>query len=296
MYTIHHSHSTNVVSITNTDTSINAKIYLNQGASLQELTLGGHAIIQDLSPLHYANTYASSLLFPFANRIEDGAYNYENRRFQFEKNLASEQNALHGLIFDKTFKIVDECLTKEQAQITLEYIEKQPPAAFPYTYKVQLTYTLKPTNLSLKMSITNTSNHPFPYTLGWHPYFVSSDLFQSEVIFNSSEKMLLDERNITTGTSKISGTTTLKIENKKLDDCWALKSPEVLFKTPKYSLKFNTNSTNNFLQIYTPPKANVIAIEPTTGVSNSFNNKIGLEILEANATKNISWDLNITDI
>jgi len=36
--------------------------------------------------------------------------------------------------------------------------------------------------------------------------------------------------------------------------------------------------------VYTPPKLNTIAIEPTTGVSNSFNNKIGLNTLKANDT------------
>ncbi|NEW80020.1 MAG: aldose 1-epimerase, partial [Gelidibacter sp.] len=53
-----------------------AKIHLNLGGSLQELILLNQHIIKDLHPLTYDNTYASAILFPFANRIEDGSYVY----------------------------------------------------------------------------------------------------------------------------------------------------------------------------------------------------------------------------
>jgi aldose 1-epimerase len=55
----------------------------------------------------------------------------------------------------------------------------------------------------------------------------------------------------------------------------------------------DTSEPNGFLQVYTPPKANVVAIEPTTGVSNSFNNKIGLKTLEPNKIFEIKWSLKI---
>ena len=64
--------------------------------------------------------------------------------------------------------------------------------------------------------------------------------------------------------------------------------------TPKYRLKFNATGDNNFLQVYTPPKLNTIAIEPTTGVSDSFNNKIGLQVLKPNETYNIEWCIEIS--
>jgi aldose 1-epimerase len=45
--------------------------------------------------------------------------------------------------------------------------------------------------------------------------------------------------------------------------------------------------------MYTPPKENIIAIEPTTGVSDSFNNKIGLQILKPKEMYNLNWSLEI---
>lgn len=48
-------------------------------------------------------------------------------------------------------------------------------------------------------------------------------------------------------------------------------------------------------QLYTPPHDNTIAIEPTTGVSDSFNNGVGLKTLAPNETYNIGWTLALNN-
>ncbi|MGC6430779.1 MAG: aldose 1-epimerase [Jejuia sp.] len=292
MYTTKHNQDQGILEIENTSGTVHGKIHLNAGASLQKLTLGKHKIIQDLSPLQYADTYASSILFPFANRIKDGTYSFDGDTFQLEKNQQEEQNALHGLVYNKTFNIVDEKLSKEHAKIVLEYNETKFSKGFPFTFKIQLEYVFSDGNLSLKVNVTNTGNEKFPFTLGWHPYFVSSNLKESSLTFDSTEKVVLGERNITTGTETIENNP-LTLNVSSLDDCWVLNSDEVKFKTPEYHLKFSATGDNNFLQAYIPPRENTIAIEPTTGVSDSFNNKIGLETLNPKDTYSITWTLSI---
>lgn len=56
-----------------------AKIYLDLGANIQVLVLNKHHIIRDLRPLTYNETYVYSILFPFANRIADGMYDFEGK-------------------------------------------------------------------------------------------------------------------------------------------------------------------------------------------------------------------------
>ncbi|WP_168796656.1 aldose 1-epimerase [Cognatitamlana onchidii] len=293
MYNIYHHQNSNILEITNSENNVFGKIHLNQGASLQELTLNGHAIIQDLSPLPYKKTYASSILFPFANRIQDGTYNFKGMQHQFPINQIEENNALHGLVFDKTFSITSMETHEDSATINLEYEESEPSEGFPYTFKIKVTYLFLQNGLSLSLSVKNTALEAFPFTLGWHPYFTSSNLKTSSLVFESDEKIVLDQRNITTGTQANPTPNPLVLDCNALDDCWILKSDQVLFHTPKYSLQFNTNGQHNFLQAYIPPKKNTIAIEPTTGVSNSFNNSIGLQTLQPNSTYKIRWDLKI---
>lgn len=291
MYSI--NQKLNTIEISNSDNLSFAKIYLDSGASLQELTLNGHAIIQDLSPLSYSNTYASSILFPFANRIKDGVYNFEGKTYQFEANQKEENNALHGLVFNKTFHVTQQNANEKWASITLEYNEPEKIDGFPYSYHIKLEYTITTTNLDLKVTIKNTDTKAFPFTLGWHPYFTSEDLKSSTIDMYSTKKLIMDHRNIATDIEDITPVRSFKIENKQLDDCWILNSGDVYFNTPKYKLYIGSTGKNNFLQAYTPPRLNTIAIEPTTGVSNSFNNKIGLDILKANETYSIKWNLKI---
>ena len=295
MYNINHNQESGILEIENSKDQVFGKIYLNDGASMQELTLNGHAIIKDLSPLHYADTFASSVLFPFANRIKDGKYSFQGADFQFEANQKEENNALHGLLYNKTFKIVNSVLNEDSATIFLEYNETSTSIGFPYTYKIKLEYILSKTCLELKVVVENTDSKVFPFTLGWHPFFLSEDLFESTLQFDSTKKVVLGDRNITTSITPTNTIEGLKIAGQQFDDCWILDSDEVVFKTPKYNLKFNATGNNNFLQVYTPPKDNTIAIEPTTGISDSFNNKIGLQTLNAGDTYSITWSLNINN-
>jgi aldose 1-epimerase len=293
VYKISQNKSNNTLEIENNDKTLFGKIYLDLGASLQELTLNGNAIIQDLSPLKYDETYASSILFPFANRIKDGKYSFNNQDFQLETNQQEEQNALHGFVFDKTFSIINIEELENAATVTLAYIQENKITGFPYTYAIEVTYLFTKKSVSLVMKVKNTDSKTFPFTLGWHPYFISEDLTQSSLNFDCHQKLIIGDRNITTGIEKINSSKIFNIEDKQLDDCWILNADKVSFNTPKYQLNFESTSKENFLQAYTPPRLNTIAIEPTTGVSDSFNNKIGLQTLKPNEEYSINWKISI---
>lgn len=281
------------IEIENSDKSGYAKIYLDLGASLQELKLKRKAIIEDLHPLTYNNTYASSILFPFANRIKDGAYTFDGNSFKFEINETGNNNALHGLVFNKTFQIIAQETTDDFASVKLLYKEENESLGFPYTYSIQVEYTLKDDALDINVLVTNTDTKRFPFTIGWHPYFSCSDLSNSTLSFDRNKQITFDERCITNGSMDINNESGFEVKDKQLDDCFILNSGKTQFNTPDYSLLINASSKENFLQIYTPPRANTIAIEPTTGVSDSFNNKIGLQTLKANETYSVSWNVKL---
>ncbi|WP_298496205.1 aldose 1-epimerase [uncultured Algibacter sp.] len=295
MYKIKHNQDNNIIEVEHSNTKLYAKLFNNYGGTLQELSLKGHVIIENLAPLTYDLTYASSILFPFANRIKDGAYKYKGEKHQFETNLKEENNALHGLVFNKPFQVIEKSTSETSATVVLEYNETGISIGFPYTYNIQLKYVFTKNTVSLTVTAKNTSQKTFPFTLGWHPYFLSDNLYDSVICFDSTKKILMENRNITDGFKDIDPITDFYVKDQKLDDCWVLDSDEIKFKTPKYELIMTSSAENNFLQLYTPPKANNIAIEPTTGVSDSFNNKIGLQTLKPNESYEITWDLTIQD-
>lgn len=272
-----------------------AKIYLNLGGSLQELTLNGQAIIKDLSPLTYNNTYASSILFPFANRIKDGKYKFKDNDYQLDINEKKCNNAIHGLVYNKNFEVIDEKATENYASVKLAYHEKSASNGFPFTYSIYLEYVLTHNTIDLNVEIKNTDIKTFPFTLGWHPYFVSNDLYNSSFVFYSNLKFKKDNCNITDGIMRNNDTYGFEIRKQSLDDCFLMEDTEVFFVTPNYNISLTTSEADCFLQLYTPPHSNAIAIEPTTGVSNSFNNGIGLKTLKPDDMYNISWKIEIED-
>jgi aldose 1-epimerase len=281
------------VVLKNSNNTTHAKIFLNLGASLQNLILNKKVIIKDLYPLNYDDSYASAILFPFVNRVKDGAYTFMQKEYKLAINLKKENNAIHGLVYNKEFNIVYQEVTEESATIDLEYVENERSIGFPFYYTILLTYTLTNNALNLKVKIKNTDIHPFPFNIGWHPYFMSSNLYESFLSFKSDQKLTFNEVMIPVKIKDINIDEDMQIKDKELDDCFVLKTNTIGFITPDYSIKINSSSEKNYIQLYTPKSENTIAIEPTTGVSNSFNNKIGLQILEKEETYNVQWTINL---
>ncbi|MDO9037784.1 MAG: aldose 1-epimerase [Lutibacter sp.] len=297
MYQIKHTidlkNSLNFIEIEDLNKATYAKIQLNLGGSLQELVLLNHHLIKDLHPLTYDNTFASASLFPFANRIADGSYVYDNKTYQLEINQKEENNALHGLIYNKTFELIHQKTTPEKAEVFLRFEEIVNSEGFPFTYSIDLQYILTKDSLALNVTVKNTDTKTFPFTIGWHPYFISDDLSKSTVHFKSRKKYIFDKRNITQGIEEIAIDRTIFIEDKFLDDSFALDANKIGFETPLYSFALKSSEKDSFLQLYTPPHPNTIAIEPTTGISNSFNNGEGLKTLNPNDSYQIHWNLKL---
>ena len=291
--TIDLKNNINFIEIEDSNKATYAKIHLNLGGSLQELMLLNQQLIKDLHPLTYNNTFASAILFPFANRIADGSYVYDNKTYQLEINQKEENNALHGLIYNKSFELINQKITPEKAEVVLRYEELEPNEGFPFTYSIDLQYILTKDCLDLNVTVKNTDTKKFPFTIGWHPYFISHNLFNSAVHFKSCKKFIFDKRNITQGIEEIAIDRTIFIENKTLDDCYDLDSNEIGFETPVYSFVLKSSEKESFLQLYTPPYPNTIAIEPTTGISNSFNNGEGLKTIKPNDSYQIHWNLKL---
>ncbi len=266
---------------------VSAKIYPKLGGSLQELIINGVKIIDgishDIAGLEdYRSTYKSSILFPFPNRIEDGNYKYKNNSHQFPINEKPLNNALHGLVYNKSFDLISKEANKEAASVTLSYISNGESPGFPFSFKLLLTYKISNTgNVKLLFDLENIGDQSFPLGMGWHPYFAVENLQNCDLSFPSKEFYKCNERNLPIQTVDSELASSFKMKNKTFDDAYSLEKSCCEFSTAKYQLRLDFDySQDTFLQVYTPPHRNSIAIEPMTSIANSFNNKIGLKELQ----------------
>ena len=295
MFTIKKIHNKNnkVIEILDSISGTKAKIQLSYGASLDELNIRNIKVITNLYPLDYKKTYPSSILFPFANRINDGQFNFNGSNYNLQCNEKQLNNAIHGLVYNKAF-LVDELKKFENhAEIKLYYEELNPPTGYPFKFRVELTYKLTNEFLSLKINVINLDDKKLPFTVGWHPYFKSVDLDKSKIQFDCIKKIKCNKNNIALGFEPFNSKMPLSLRKRRFDDAFVLENPYVKFFTPEYDLVLKSSEKESFLQLYTPMNTNAIAIEPMTGVSDSFNNKIGLKKLSPGQSYSIEWQVSI---
>ena len=281
--------------LSNPEQSSMLRICLNQGGRLDALVLANESLLAEFPLSSYAKKYQSAILFPFVNRIKDGQYSFNNKTYLLHCNEIDKNNALHGLVYDKTFHFIKSNLKSDLGSVVLKYVEKKGVNGFPFKYNIELTYKLKKDELSLELKVENTDTEKFPFAVGWHPYFKSSNLELSSLKFDADEKFTFGVQQIPNGQIKVNIKRLLELKETNLDDCYPLKSNEVNFFTPNYDVKMHSSSKTNFLQLYTPVQTNVIAIEPMTAPADSFNNGIGLQILRPKENYTITWTVSINN-
>ena len=266
---------------------VTATLFPNLGGSLQRWALDEIDIIDGISPTEdglkdYQGTFKSSVLFPFPNRVQDGEYSYGDRKYNLKINDLAFHNAIHGLVHDKSFSYTVQENNSNSLIIRLESKSEGDDPGFPFAYSLNLIYTFESSgSMQLTFEVLNTGFQTFPFGLGWHPYFSSSDLTNSRIKATFKDHFLCPERMIPQEKEEAGLETDFSIGEQSFDDGYTLVKPECSLETPDYilTLGFDTGS-EPFVQIYTPDHRNSIAIEPMTCVTDALNNGIGLEALD----------------
>ena len=280
----------NYLEINNSELSVYGKINLNNGGNLEHLVLDNKALIT-ASGLNYDTHYNSAILFPFVNRIKQGKYTFEDLDYQLPLNKPEEENSIHGLVYNKTFELIKTNKTATNLSITIGYKEEQRTPGFPFKYSIYATYTFFKDVFELKIEVINDDEKSFPFTLGWHPYFKIGNLDSCHILIDSYSEITFDSGlNCRFEDLKQSA---IEIASGDLDNCYQVHAKKINFNTPDYNFEMLFDSEDNFLQLYTPKDLNAIAIEPQSGVANSFNNAIGLKVLNPLKHYQESWKINL---
>lgn len=270
-----------------------ALICLTEGGRLRHFIFEDTTVIANETSQGYTQNYASAILFPFANRIKDGTYSFNDLQYVLDCNEIDNNNALHGLVYNKVFRCVDQSFGADSASVTLDYTYDGAIKGFPFKFHIQLVYTLNKIGIDVSVSVVNTGKKSFPFTLGWHPYFTSSNLKQSSLQFSSNTKYTYDHEQILSGSVPLDIDMPFELGGMVLDDGYPLQSQTICFTTPTYTMTLRCTSQENYLQLYTPEQPHSIAIEPMTGAANNFNNRIGLQQLDPAQRYQTAWHITI---
>ncbi|WP_049722820.1 aldose 1-epimerase [Gilvimarinus polysaccharolyticus] len=279
--------------------SSTATLYPELGGMINELEfatpVGVRNVIDGVvcSELPHNPGYRSAVLFPFANRLRDGRYQFAGKSHQFAVNEAVTQTALHGFLYRTAANIIAEEQTATAHSVTLRY-NSTAEAGYPFAAAVELVYTLRAEGaLDVELTVTNRDDCAIPVVIGWHPYYtLGCDLAECQLQTPPMQRCEIDERMLPTGGHTIDErfTQSMSLTDTQLDNCFVLSADSggeqyVRFysKSVGYGLELwqQTGAYGmNFLQLYTPPERQSLAVEPMSGGIDALNTGEGLQILE----------------
>lgn len=260
------------------------------GACMLELRLNGCSILDGYTTPEemITNKWCKNvLLYPFPNRLQQAQYKWQGKTYQFPINDTDTGNALHGFGMDKPMRVEEIELEPEFAEVTCLYISEGDQPGYPFRFSFAITFRMEePNRFEAELLFQNDDELPIPAGFGWHPYFKLTDsVNQMHLQLPPVEKIEIDKSMIPTKRrlpfSQFENME--KIGPTVLDNCFAL-NPE----KGKVYLQLIGNQVSlscwqetgegkfNFLQLFTPPLRNAIAVEPMTCNINAFNNKEGL--------------------
>ncbi len=275
------------------------RLYPNLGASLQEFVKNNVQIIDGITNDEagletYKNRYTSSWLFPFPNRISNGKYTFENNNYELDINEKALNNALHGFVFNKHFKLIEENTSEDSVFLKFHYTYTGELAGFPFPFQLNISYRITLNDIDMTMEAKNTGTSNMPFGMGWHPYFKANQFAESVLNFEAFSQYEVDNKMIPTREMQLAHELPLTLEDTFLDDCFLAKTASTTYKTDGYNLKidFKPENEKNFIQCYTPPTRDCIAIEPMTCAPDVFNNGDGLLVLEPN--ESYRWQIKMS--
>jgi len=241
--------------------------------------------------------FKSCKMAPFACRIKDAQYQLNDATYTIEKfKLGS--SAIHGLIYDAPFTVINQSADDTQAGVILMHQYLGTDKGYPFHFDCLVSYQLKTNNeLTIKTSIVNKHSQPIPVQDGWHPYFTFGGNIDDLLLeFQSAEHVLFDEELIPNGELKAYDeyASLKKIGPTFFDDCFTLNfdtcQPMCVLRdnAQKIQLEIRPDKSYPYLQIYTPPHRESIAIENLSAPPNAFNSGNHLIMLQPGAEASFS--------
>ncbi|MEO0935412.1 MAG: aldose epimerase, partial [Cyanobacteria bacterium J06641_2] len=118
------------------------------------------------------------ILFPICGNLVDDSYTINHKKFTLKQ---------HGFGRNLPWKVGEEVTVDNVALKIYLNSNEQTKAVYPFDFEVNFTYQLHGNTLTVLQEFTNQSSEPMPFSVGFHPYFLTHDKSQLELDIPSTE-------------------------------------------------------------------------------------------------------------
>ena len=287
-------HGVDIVRLTDAAHGVEVSIAPSIGNRAYEMKVHGRNILYmpapDVAQLKQKPELSGiPFLAPWANRMADGGFWANGRKYTFNSGLGSTRVAptgiaMHGMLSSSALWEVTEVKADGKGAHVTSRLEfwKYPElmANWPFAHEYEITYRLSDGALEVITTVINRSTAPMPLALGYHPYYNLPDVPRDEAVAHIPAKtaVVTDDRLVATGEMKpmdLPDPTPLK--GRTLDNGFtdlvrdaegratfyvegAGKKIEVVY-GPKWLVAV----------VWEPANRNFICFEPMAGITNGVN-------------------------
>ena len=281
-------------------------VCLNQGGTWVNLSLNGHDLLdsyQNEAELNTLNAAKNVVLLPFVNRLKDGCLHWQGKRYEWPINDHTHQHAIHGFGMHLPMSYAIHSLSPLVFELSHTYLGQH--CYYPFAFDFKIIYQLRHQGeLSVTMQVSNTDSVSFPFAMGCHPYFqIAATIDACFLDIQPLKKICVDTRMIPTGAClPMPEAKRWSLSNLQLDDCFRVISDSAISRLRLYdenkSLLFWQTTGDyglNYLQLYTPPDRQSIAIEPMTSGIDGVNGGLDGWVLNPGDTRAVQWGVALQE-
>ncbi|MET0203941.1 MAG: aldose 1-epimerase [Casimicrobiaceae bacterium] len=217
-------------------------------------------------------------LVPYSNRIRGARLRFDGADHVLTRNFGDHPHAIHGVGWQRRWRV--ERASASGAVMTLEHMARGDDAqAWPWPFHATQSFDLASrddsTALVVTLTIANTGDTPFPFGLGWHPFFprdASTMLrFDAREVWRNDATQLPVQRLPADGPWNFA--TSRDPGEGAIDNVFGGWPGVATIASPAHGLttKLIADRACDRLVVYAPPGHDFIAIEPVTHETDAFN-------------------------
>ncbi|TLM73328.1 aldose 1-epimerase family protein [Pseudarthrobacter sp. NamB4] len=273
-------------------------------AGLRSFSRGGTLLTETYADDQIPPGGAGITLAPWANRVEDGAWQLDGKKQQLDITEVARNNASHGLLRNSSYALVDE----SQHSVTLE-ATIFPQHGYPFLLRHRVQYQLgEDLGLLVRQTLASDAAEPAPFVLGAHPYLRLGDAPVEDLVLTvaADTRLVADKRFIPRSAAPVQGDTDFRagLEIAALTVDVALtdlhfeagKARHTLAARDGSQVSLWQDESCRYVHVFVsdryPGRTRAVAVEPMTGPANAFNSGDGLRWLPPGGSFSIEWGID----
>jgi aldose 1-epimerase len=217
-------------------------------------------------------------LVPYSNRIADARLATAGHVVELGRNFGDHPHAIHGVGWQRPWRVV----VRDAASALLAFEHAATGAearAWPWPFRATQWFALSAdrsgATLTAKLALANAGDAPFPFGLGFHPFFPRTATttleFRADAYWENDATQLPVRRVAVPpawrrGLLQARRDATIDYVFAGWNGAAALSDP-----TWPFDIEIAADRAAGFLVVYAPPDRGFVAVEPVTQMTDAFN-------------------------